>query len=253
VRRAVFAIFDRNAMRLTRGGPIVGDIAWRYIPPGIPGFDEAGGLNPPTDPSLDFAAHPAGDPAIAKKYMLLAKQQGVPVTADGKYAGKEKLLTIATNADPGKKSAEVAANQFEKLGFKLNFREVTQDALYTKFCGVPKAQVAICPNVGFFKDFVDPESFINPTFNGEAILPANNTNWPQLDVPSINKAIDDAAILPPGKGRDEAFAKIDLDITKLAPAVPWLWDKTPLIESKDVQGVADNYSTVWSLSYTSDK
>jgi peptide/nickel transport system substrate-binding protein len=253
VRRAVFAIFDRNAMRLTRGGPIVGDIAWRYIPPGIPGFDEAGGLNPPDDPAYDFAKNPAGDPAVAKKYMLLAKQQGVPVTADGKYAGKEKLLTIATNADPGKKSAEVAANQFEKLGFKLNFREVTQDALYTKFCGVPKAQVAICPNVGFFKDFVDPESFINPTFNGESILPANNTNWPQLDVPSINKAIDAAAIVPPGKQRDEAFGKIDDDITKLAPAVPWLWDKTPLIESKDVLGVADNYSTVWSLSYTSVK
>jgi peptide/nickel transport system substrate-binding protein len=251
VRRAVFAIFDRNAMRLTRGGPIVGDIAWRYIPPGIPGFDEAGGLNAPS--SLDFAANPAGDPAVAKKYMLLAKKDGVPVTADGKYAGKEKLLMIGTNADPGKKSAQVAENQFEKLGFNLNFRIVTQDALYTKFCGVPKANVAICPNVGFFKDFVDPESFINPTFNGEAILPANNTNWPQLDDKAINAAIDKAALLPPGEGRSKAFAKIDNDITALAPAVPWLWDKTPLIESKDVQGVADNYSTVWHLSFTSLK
>jgi peptide/nickel transport system substrate-binding protein len=251
VRKAVFAIFDRNAMRLTRGGSIVGDIAWRYIPPGIPGFDEAGGLNPPS--SLDFASNPAGDPAVAKKYMLLAKKDGVPVTADGKYAGTEKLLMIGTNADPGKKSAEVAANQFEKLGFKLNFRIVTQDALYTKFCGVPKANVAICPNVGFFKDFVDPESFINPTFNGEAILPANNTNWPQLDDKAINAAIDKAALLPPGTERSKAFAKIDNDITALAPAVPWLWDKTPLIESKDVQGVADNYSTVWHLSFTSLK
>jgi peptide/nickel transport system substrate-binding protein len=251
VRRAVFAIFDRNAMRLTRGGPIVGDIAWRYIPPGIPGFDEAGGLNAPS--SLDFAANPAGDPAVAKKYMLLAKKDGVPVTADGKYAGKEKLLMIGTNADPGKKSAQVAENQFEKLGFNLNFRIVTQDALYTKFCGVPKANVAICPNVGFFKDFVDPESFINPTFNGEAILPANNTNWPQLNDKAINAAIDKAALLPPGEGRSKAFAKIDNDITALAPAVPWLWDKTPLIESKDVQGVADNYSTVWHLSFTSLK
>ena len=253
VRKAVVAIFDRNAMRLTRGGPIVGDLAWRYIPPGIPGFDEAGGLNVPDDPKFDFLKNPAGDPAVAKKYMLAAKQDGVPVTADGKYAGKEKLLMIGTNADPGKKSAQVAENQFEKLGFNLNFRVVTQDALYTKFCGVPKANVAICPNVGFFKDFVDPESFINPTFNGEAILPANNTNWPQLDDKAINKAIDDAAILAPGAERSKAFAKIDQDITLLAPAVPWLWDKTPLIESKDVQGVADNYSTVWHLSFTSLK
>ena len=69
----------------------------------------------------------------------------------------------------------------------------------------------------------------------------------------INKAIDSAAILPPGTDRNKAFAKIDNDITLLAPAVPWLWDKTPLIESKDVQGVADNYSTVWNLGYTSLK
>jgi peptide/nickel transport system substrate-binding protein len=251
VRKAVVAIFDRNAMRLTRGGPIVGDLAWRYIPPGIPGFDEAGGLQPASQ--FDFLQNPAGDPAVAKKYMLAAKAEGVPVTADGQYAGTEKLLMIGTNADPGKKSAQVAENQFEKLGFKLNFRIVTQDALYTKFCGVPKAKVAICPNVGFFKDFVDPESFINPTFNGEAILPANNTNWPQLNDKATNAAIDKAALLPPGEGRSKAFAKIDNDITGLAPAIPWLWDKTPLIESKDVQGVADNYSTVWHLSFTSLK
>ena len=28
--------------------------------------------------------------------------------------------------------------------------------MYTKFCQVPKANAAICPNVGWFKDFSDP-------------------------------------------------------------------------------------------------
>ena len=74
---------------------------------------------------------------------------------------RRKLLTIATNADPGKKTAEVAQGQIEKLGFKLNFRIVPQDTLYTKFCGVPKAKVAICPNVGWFKDFTDPQSMLD--------------------------------------------------------------------------------------------
>ena len=160
---------------------------------------------------------------------------------------------VADNTEPGSKTAEVAKQQFENLGFKIRMRQVTHESMYTKFCNVPKANVAICPNVGFFKDFVDPESFINPTFNGEAILPANNTNWPQLNDKALNKEIDDAAILPPGADRNKTFAAIDNKITLMAPAVPWLWDKTPLIESKDVQGVADNYSTVWHLSFTSLK
>ena len=43
VRKAIIAGFDRNALRLTRGGEILGDIATGWIPPGIPGFEEAGG------------------------------------------------------------------------------------------------------------------------------------------------------------------------------------------------------------------
>lgn len=243
VRKAVVAAFDRNAMRLTRGGAIVGDIAWSYLPPNFPGFEESGGLKPP--PEDDFLANPSGDMAVATKYMKMA---GYPT---GKYTGSEKFLTIATNADPGKQSAEVAQAQFAKLGFKLNFREVPQDTLYTKFCGVPKAAVVICPNVGWFKDFVDPESMIKPTFYGPAILAQGNVNWPQLNDPAVNKAIDAATPLPTGPGRNKAWADINKQIAALAPAIPWVWDKTPLIRSKDVVGVANEYATVWDLSFSS--
>ena len=47
VRRAVIAGFDREAMRLTFGGEASGDIATHFLPPGIQGFDEAGGLKGP--------------------------------------------------------------------------------------------------------------------------------------------------------------------------------------------------------------
>ena len=61
-----------------------GDIANGWIPPGIPGFEEAGGLKQNTD--LDFLAKPEGDPALAKKYMLAAKKEdpSLPIDADGK-------------------------------------------------------------------------------------------------------------------------------------------------------------------------
>ena len=39
--------------------------------------------------------------------MLAAKKERPPDQRNGKYTGGGKILTIATNADPGKKTAEV--------------------------------------------------------------------------------------------------------------------------------------------------
>jgi peptide/nickel transport system substrate-binding protein len=254
VRKAIIAGMDRNALRLTRGGAILGDIATGWIPPGIPGFEEAGGLKQNTD--LDFLSKPAGDMSLFKKYMLAAKQKdsSLPIDSNtGQWTGTDKLLTIATNADPGKKTAEVFQGQMNKMGFQLNFRIVPQDTLYTKFCGVPTAKVAICPNVGWFKDFSDPQSMLDATFNGNNILQQGNVNWPQLNVPAINDAMTKAGLEPVGPARNQAWAKIGHQIAEQAPAIPWIWDKTALVASKDVNGVANGYYTTHDLSYTSLK
>ena len=250
VRKAITAAMDRNALRLTRGGEILGDIANGWLPPGIPGFDEAGGLTQNTD--LDFLKSPTGDPAVATKYMDAAAAEGLPITG-GKWTGGDKILTIATNADPGKKTAESFQGQIEALGFKLNFRIVPQDTLYTKFCGVPSQKVAICPNVGWFKDFPDPQSMLDATFNGKNILQQGNVNWPQLNVPAINDAMAQASLLPAGTDRNKAWAAVNKLIAEQAPAIPWLWDKTAIINSKDLNAVANNYTTTHDLSFTSLK
>jgi peptide/nickel transport system substrate-binding protein len=253
VRKAIIASSNRDALRLTRGGKVLGDIATGWIPPGIPGFEEAGGLKQNAD--LDYLAHPDGDPAVAKKYMLAAKEQdpSLPIDANGKWSGGEKILTIATNADPGKKTAEVFQGQMEQLGFKLNFRIVPQDTLYTKFCGVPKQNVAICPNVGWFKDFSDPQAMLDATFNGDNILQQGNVNWPELDVPAINDAMKAASTTPVGPDRNKAWAKINRMIAEQAPALPYIWDKSASVGSKDVVQVINTYNTTHDLSYTSLK
>jgi peptide/nickel transport system substrate-binding protein len=253
IRKAIIASSNRNALRLTRGGAILGDIATGWIPPGIPGFKEAGGLKQNAD--LDYLTHPNGDPAVAKKYMLAAKQQdpSLPIDANGKWTGSTKYLTIASNADPGKKTAEVFQGQMEQLGFKLNFRIVPQDTLYTKFLGVPKQKVALGPNVGWFKDFADPQSMLDATFNGNNILQQGNVNWPQLNVPAINNAMKSASTIPVGTARNVAWAKINHMIAEQAPAIPWIWDKTALVNSSDVIAVANGYYTTHDLAYTSIK
>jgi peptide/nickel transport system substrate-binding protein len=251
VRKAIVAAANRNALRLTAGGEAVGDLASGWIPPGIPGFEEAGGLKQNTD--LDFLKSPTGDPALAKKYMLAAKEQdpSLPIDADGKWTGGGQVLTIGNNADPGRKAAEAFQSQIEQLGFKLQIRLVPQDTMFTKFCNEPKQNVAICPNVSWFKDFADPQSMLDATFNGDHILQDGNVNWAELDVPAINQAMASAATQPVGSGRNAAWAKINHMIAQQAPGIPFLWDKAALVQSKDVVGVASAYITTHDLTFTS--
>jgi peptide/nickel transport system substrate-binding protein len=244
VRRAVIAGFDREAMRLTRGGELIGDIPTHFIPPEVPGFDEAGGLE---GSGIDFMSHPAGDAELAAEYFRKAGYDS------GKYEGDEELLMVGTSEGVAQKAAEVAKENFEKLGFKVRLRLVTQDSMYTKFCNVPKAKVAICPNVGWLKDFSDGQTFLDPTFNGDNILEVGNSNWSQLDDPELNQEMNDAKLLTDPAERAQAWAEIDRKVTELAPAINWLWDKTPLIMSPNVNGVAGNDYGHWDLSFISLK
>ena len=244
VRKAVLAVFDREAMRATRGGPLLGPIANHFIPPEMGGFDEAGGL---TGTGVDFLKYPKGNLALAKEYM---KKGGFP---SGMYTGGQELLMVGTSGGAAQKSSEVATAQLEKLGFKPKLRLVTQDSMYTKFCNVPKAKVVICPNVGWLKDFADPQTILDPTFNGKNIVDVNNSNWPQLNVASINSAMDQAEVVVGSDARNKAWADIDRQITAQAPAVPWIWDDTANIRSTDVAGVINKFNSNWDLSFTSLK
>jgi peptide/nickel transport system substrate-binding protein len=253
IRKAIIAASDRDALRLTSGGKVVGPIANGWIPPGVPGFKEAGGLRQNTD--LDYLRNPKGDPAVARKYMLAAKKEdpSLPIDAGGRWTGDEKLLTIAANADPARKTAEVFQNEVEKLGFKLNFRLVPADTLFTKFLGVPGANVAFGPNVGWFRDFSDPQASLDATFNGKNILSQGNVNWPELNVSAINRAMAHAATVPVGERRSRAWARINHMIAEQAPAIPLTWDQTADLQSSNVVGVASAYITTHDLSFTSLK
>jgi len=243
VRKAVLAIFDREAAVKARGGKFVGDIATHFLPPEFPGFEEAGGAG--TD--LDYMTNPRGDAAVAAKYMKAAG------FASGKYEGDEEVFIVAANVDPGKAQAEVAKAQLEKLGFKVKLRAVPQDAVYTEWCQVPPKKVNLCGGAGWFKDFADPESMLVPTFKGSEIQKTgNNNNLAQLNDPAIDKAMDAAALLE-GDERIAAWGAIDLQIMAQAPAVPFIWDKTTLIWSSDVVGVGNPYNSLIDLTFTSLK
>jgi peptide/nickel transport system substrate-binding protein len=245
VRKAVIAGFDRNALRLARGGALIGDMPTHYIPPGMAGFDQAGGLK---GFGLDFMnTTGAPNPQVASEYF---KKAGF---ASGKYEGKDEVLMVGDNSGVATKVAELAKTNFEQLGFKVKLRLVEHNVMYTKYCNVPTAAVAVCPNVGWLKDFADAQTLLDPTFNGKNIIPANNSNWSQLDDPAINDAMDKAELLAKPEERATAWANIDKMITEQAPAIPYVWDKNPEIRSANVNGVASLNFGLWDISWTSLK
>ena len=242
VRRALNAAFDKNALRQAFGGPITGDIPTHWIPPGQPGFDEAGGAE---GTGADFMAKPEGDLELAKEYM---KKAGY---ASGMYDGGKTFTGVSDNATQQKNVSQVAVAQFEKLGFEVDMKYVVRDSMYTKFCQVPSNQPDVCPSVGWLKDFADPETLLGPVFNGKNILKQGNSNFALLDDPEINKAMAEAEVINEPAERNAAWGEIDKMVTDTAAGIPWLWDTQPMLRSANVSGVVNQANAAWDLTFTS--
>jgi peptide/nickel transport system substrate-binding protein len=227
VRLAVAYALDRNALRLTRGGPVDGRIATHFIDPSFTdkGFTQAGGL--------DFNPFPTSDGSFSgdlDKARAMLKKAGFP---SGRYSGPE-LTQVADNTPPGSDTARVVANDLARIGMKVRTISVTHATMFTRFCNVPKQEPNICPNVGWIADFHEPQAMLDVTFNGKNIVPVNNSNWPQLNDPRINALMDKAETILDPQARFAAWGKIDQLVTQTAAGIPWLWETFPTLFSQNV-------------------
>jgi peptide/nickel transport system substrate-binding protein len=243
VRKATIAGLDKTALRQARGGPTIGDLAYHFLPVDFPGYQESGGAT--TD--QDFNSKPTADKALVTKYFAAAGMPG------GKYSGPNKNITLTCdNADPGKAVCAVAADNFRTMGFNPTIQSVPHEKMLL-ICGIPSKEPEVCPNVGWFKDFYDPQTLLDATFRGTSILPENNSNWPQLNNPAINAAFVKDSTLTDPEARNKAFAAINKQIVAQAVGSVFVWDRQPNAESKDVAGVINQFNSVWDLSFTALK
>jgi peptide/nickel transport system substrate-binding protein len=242
VRKAVIAGFDRDAVRLSAGGKVRGPLATHFIPPSLPGFQQAGGMK---GPALDFLAHPNGDPQLAAEYFRKAGY------ASGRYEGGATLYIPAINTPAYRQQGEVAQRSFERLGFKVRLRFVSSDVFYTQYCQVPARKANACVGWSWYKDFPDPQTMLDVTFNGAAIQPQGNSNFPQLKDPQVDAAMKKAETLASPAERAAAWGAIDKQVTAQAAAIPGTWLNQPIVRSKDVAGVTNPVLTGWDLTFTS--
>jgi peptide/nickel transport system substrate-binding protein len=246
LRKALWAALDRTAMDAARGGPLVTGVASHFLYPTIPGFEAAGGLGGPKGPQFDFDEHPEGDMAIAEKYIRLA---GYPT---GRYTGPKTLQVVGSTGEPAPADAEIINQTLKALGFKTHLNLVDQASMYSVYCGRPKEEVDVCPNVGWIADFGDGQATLDAPFNGRLITPTGNTNWGQTNDPAINAAMSGAELIVDPAARAAAWAKIDDELVEDAAAIPFDWDSQPSIEGRGVAGVGDLWNIgSWDYSWTS--
>ena len=246
VRKALWAALDRTAMIKAAGGAAYGGpVATHYIYPTTQGFDQAGGM---AGPQADYNTSFSGNMAVAAKYMKLA---GYP---SGRYTGSATVKVVGSTGGPNGPYAQITNAALQRLGFHTNFNLVDQPTMYSKYCGVPAAEIDVCPNVGWVRDFSDPQSVLDPAFNGKAIVATNNSNWGQVDDPKINAMMDSAEIVNGTATRAQTWANIDKALVDIAAAIPFQFISQPEVESKDVAGVSQQWNQgAWDFAYTSLK
>ena len=172
VRKAMWAALDREAMVKASGGEIVGAPGTHFLYPGSLGFEQAGGDH---GPNVDYNNYVEGNLTVAKKYMKLAypSTNGVPPSSI-------TVKVVGSTGEPAAETAAIANHAVQQLGFKTNFTLVDQPVMYGKYCGVPKQEIDVCPNVGWIRDWSDPQTLLDPTFAGYNMVATNNSNWGQV-------------------------------------------------------------------------
>jgi peptide/nickel transport system substrate-binding protein len=245
LRKAFWAALDRSAMVKARGGSLVTDVATHFLYPGVPGFEQAGGL---AGPKLDYNEHPEGDMAVAEKYIKAAGFRS------GKYTGGETVEIVGARGNPAEQDAEIVNQTLKNLGFTTKFTLVETATMYAKYCNVPKEEITVCPSVGWIADFADGQAVLNITFNGKFINATGNVNWGQTNDPTINAAATAAESVVGKAARASAWAKVDEKVVEDAAEIPFDWDKQANIEGSQVNGVGDFWDVgEWDYSWTSLK
>jgi peptide/nickel transport system substrate-binding protein len=78
-------------------------------------------------------------------------------------------------------------------------------------------------------------------------------NWGLLDNQEINDAMTEASLVEAGPERSKAWADINKMIVEQAVAIPYVWDDSMTLWSKDVEGVMNPYFTSWDFAFTTLK
>lgn len=204
-RLAVNYAINRADLVKLFGGPALATPTCQILPPGMAGYQ----------PYCPFTRHPgakwtAPDMAKARMYMKKSGMIG------------QKVTIITQNADPSHAIGIYLQSVLDKLGFKARIKGISSNLQFTYIQNSNNhVQISVTT---WYQDYPAPSDFLNVLFGCASFHPGsdNSINISAFCSKGIQTQMDDAETLSikHPKQADTMWAKIDQQITNLAPAAP---------------------------------
>ncbi len=183
LRRAVSFAMDRRALAAHTGGGESGRPTDQFIPPGLPGFEDA-------------AVYPLGGPDLESARRLAG--------------GTRRHAVLYTCKLPGcTRHGQILKANLSAIGIELEVRQFLIPEMFER-AGNPNEPFDIAYS-NWFVDYPDPFGYINSQFSREGFRPG------LFEDPDAERRMAHAAGLT-GDARLRAYAKLDRDLA--ADAVP---------------------------------
>ena len=226
-RRAVQYAANKVDLQAARGGPITGgDIADNTFPPSLAGA-----------PQNVQARYPNG--ADHKGNLEEAKRELAECGQPNGFT-----TTMATSTTPKSKAVGAATQQaLGRVGIKVDVKSFDAAQYYSSVIGstsnVAKNKLGLA-DAGWGPDFPTGYGFYSQIVDGRAIKPQGNSNYSELNDPTINQLIDEALV---AKSRDEfnaKFQEVDKQVMEAASMVPFVFDRALSVQSDRLKNVYFN-------------
>jgi ABC-type transport system substrate-binding protein len=175
---------DRPALAQHAGQGFAGKPTDQYIPPGIPGFEDA-------------AVYPLGGPDLAEARRLAGDE-------------RQHVVLYTCNQQPGcTQNAQILRSNLDAIGIDLEVRQFPEDAFFNALAAPDRPWDLA--RYGWAVDYADPFNFIN-TLYGPGAAPSDFRD------PGMWRRMAAASRLS-GEKRLRAYAGLDRDLAeRAAPA-----------------------------------
>lgn len=192
VRQAVNYAVDPAALERIYVGSLAG--TQQILPPGMPGYEK-------------FELYPH-DLAKAKQMIKEADPADMDITVWGDNESENEAAAVYYD------------DVLSQLGFNTTLKIINADNYFTVIGNQSTPEL----DTGWsdwFQDYPHPNDFFQPLLAGESILPTNNGNLPEIDVPEFNEKISKLGEEALGPEQEAAYAELDKEYMEQAPWAPY--------------------------------
>jgi ABC-type oligopeptide transport system substrate-binding subunit len=182
-RQAVNFAIDRHAM-LAQFGVLAGLRDDQFLAPAIAGYKKAN-------------IYPTKAPNLSKAKSL--------------YSGGGKAVIYIRNRPYQIQQGSIFQYNLKQIGIDSSVEPFAAGVFYTK--AGTKGEPYDAAIGGWGWDYPDPYDFLNIFFDGNNIHDTNNQNLSYINVPALNKKLEQAAALQ-GDARYKAYGDLDITIAK---------------------------------------